>query len=122
MFSAILADDSLAELCAKLVAGAHVTVQGVSGSSTSLVAAAVQRRLERPLLLVTPHLGASTTEAQVNVALQVAEQMADYLLTGAVTNALNMPSVSAEDAPKLQPYIVMSNSTHLEGLCEMMFL
>ena len=56
-------------------------------------------------VICTPHLGASTTEAQEKVALQVAEQMADYLLTGAVTNALNMPSVSAEDAPKLKPYM-----------------
>ena len=56
-------------------------------------------------IVCTPHLGASTTEAQVNVALQVAEQMADYLMTGAVTNALNMPSISAEDAPRLKPYL-----------------
>jgi D-3-phosphoglycerate dehydrogenase len=56
-------------------------------------------------VVCTPHLGASTTEAQENVALQVAEQMSDFLLRGAVTNALNMPSVSAEDAPKLKPYI-----------------
>ncbi len=55
-------------------------------------------------VIVTPHLGASTTEAQENVALQVAEQMSDYLLTGAVTNAINMPSVTAEEAPKLKPY------------------
>ena len=39
------------------------------------------------------------------MALQVAEQMADYLLTGAVTNSLNMPNVSAEDAPRLAPYL-----------------
>ena len=58
-----------------------------------------------PNLVCTPHLGASTVEAQENVALQVAEQMADYLLTGAVTNSLNMPNVSAEDAPKLAPYL-----------------
>lgn len=56
-------------------------------------------------VVCTPHLGAATTEAQVNVALQVAEQMADYLNTGAVTNALNMPSISAEDAPRLKPYL-----------------
>lgn len=55
-------------------------------------------------VVCTPHLGAATTEAQENVALQIAEQMSDFLLTGAVTNALNMPSVSAEDAPKLRPY------------------
>jgi len=58
-----------------------------------------------PNVICTPHLGASTTEAQVNVAVQVAEQISDYLLTGAVTNALNMPSMSAEDAPKLKPYM-----------------
>lgn len=59
-------------------------------------------------VICTPHLGASTQEAQENVALQVAEQMADYLLTGAVTNALNMPSVSAEDAPRLRPYMTLA--------------
>jgi len=59
-------------------------------------------------VVCTPHLGAATTEAQVNVAIQVAEQMADYLMTGAVTNALNMPSISAEDAPKLKPYLKLA--------------
>jgi D-3-phosphoglycerate dehydrogenase len=58
-----------------------------------------------PNFICTPHLGASTTEAQVNVALQVAEQLADYLVNGGVTNALNMPSLSAEEAPKLRPYM-----------------
>ena len=56
-------------------------------------------------VVCTPHLGASTSEAQENVALQVAEQMADFLLTGAVTNAINTASVSAEDAPRLRPYM-----------------
>jgi D-3-phosphoglycerate dehydrogenase len=56
-------------------------------------------------VVCTPHLGASTAEAQENVALQVAEQMSDFLLTGAVTNAINMPSVSAEEAPRLRPYM-----------------
>jgi len=59
-------------------------------------------------LVCTPHLGASTEEAQVNVAIQVAEQMSDYLLTGAVVNALNMPSVSAEEAPRLMPYMKLA--------------
>ncbi len=59
-------------------------------------------------VVCTPHLGASTNEAQENVALQVAEQLSDYLLTGAVTNALNMASVSAEDAPKLRPYMKLA--------------
>ncbi len=58
-----------------------------------------------PNLVCTPHLGASTSEAQENVALQVAEQMSDYLLTGAVSNALNMPSVTAEEARVMGPWI-----------------
>jgi D-3-phosphoglycerate dehydrogenase len=58
-----------------------------------------------PNVVCTPHLGASTTEAQENVALQVAEQMADYLLTGAVQNALNMPSVTAEEAAVMGPWL-----------------
>ena len=61
-----------------------------------------------PNVVVTPHLGAATTEAQENVALQIAEQMADYLLTGAVTNALNMPSVTAEEAKIMGPWIKLA--------------
>lgn len=61
-----------------------------------------------PNLVATPHLGASTNEAQENVALQVAEQMSDYLMTGAVTNALNMPSISAEEAPRLKPFAALA--------------
>ena len=61
-----------------------------------------------PGFVATPHLGASTSEAQENVALQVAEQMSDYLLTGAVSNALNSPSVTADEAPKLKPYIALA--------------
>ena len=56
-------------------------------------------------VVCTPHLGAATAEAQENVALQVAEQMSDFLLTGAITNAINMASVSAEDAPRIKPYL-----------------
>jgi D-3-phosphoglycerate dehydrogenase / 2-oxoglutarate reductase len=61
-----------------------------------------------PGFVATPHLGASTTEAQVNVAIQVAEQMADFLNTGGVTNALNVPALSAEEAPKLRPYMELA--------------
>ena len=61
-----------------------------------------------PNVVCTPHLGAATTEAQENVALQVAEQMADYLLTGAVSNALNMPSVTAEEAQVMGPWLKLS--------------
>ncbi len=56
-------------------------------------------------IICTPHLGASTSEAQEKVALQIADQMSDYLLSGAVTHAVNMPSISAEEAPKLTPFI-----------------
>jgi D-3-phosphoglycerate dehydrogenase len=61
-----------------------------------------------PNFVATPHLGASTNEAQENVALQVAEQISDYLLTGAVTNALNSPSVTAEEAPRLKPFVALA--------------
>ncbi len=61
-----------------------------------------------PGLICTPHLGASTTEAQVNVAIQVAEQMSDYLLLGGITNAVNVPSLSAEEAPRLRPYMALA--------------
>ena len=63
-----------------------------------------------PNVVVTPHLGAATTEAQENVALQVAEQMSDYLMTGAVTNALNMPSVSAEEARIMGPWVKLAEN------------
>jgi len=62
-----------------------------------------------PNFVATPHLGAATEEAQENVALQVAEQMSDYLLNGAVSNAINMPSISAEDAPRLKPYMQLAS-------------
>ena len=62
-----------------------------------------------PNVVCTPHLGAATSEAQENVALQVAEQMSDYLLTGAVSNALNMPSVTAEEAKVMGPWLKLSS-------------
>jgi D-3-phosphoglycerate dehydrogenase len=58
--------------------------------------------------VATPHLGAATSEAQENVALQIAEQMADFLLTGAVSNAVNMPSLTAEEAARLKPYMALA--------------
>jgi len=64
-------------------------------------------------LVATPHLGAATTEAQEKVALQVAEQMSDFLLTGAVTNAVNMPSISAEEAPILRPWAELAQKLGL---------
>ncbi|MGD0562398.1 MAG: phosphoglycerate dehydrogenase [Roseiarcus sp.] len=61
-----------------------------------------------PNVVATPHLGASTNEAQENVALQVAEQMSDYLVRGAITNAVNFPSITAEEAPLLKPFIALA--------------
>jgi D-3-phosphoglycerate dehydrogenase len=74
---------------------------------------AVEPAKESPLfeledVIVTPHLGASTAEAQEQVALEIAEQMSDYLLKGAIVNALNMPAVTAEEAPRLKPYMQLA--------------
>ncbi|MCC2663133.1 MAG: phosphoglycerate dehydrogenase [Geminicoccaceae bacterium] len=60
-------------------------------------------------VVVTPHLGAATAEAQEKVALQIAAQMADYLTTGAVANALNMAPLSAEESPRLAPYMRLAD-------------
>jgi D-3-phosphoglycerate dehydrogenase len=62
-----------------------------------------------PNVVCTPHLGASTAEAQENVALQIAEQIADYLLRGAISNAVNFPSITAEEAPRLRPFIDLAD-------------
>ena len=61
-----------------------------------------------PNVVCTPHLGAATMEAQENVALQIAEQMSDYLLRGAIANAVNFPSITAEEAPQLRPFIMLA--------------
>src|SRR3984893_9613639 len=61
-----------------------------------------------PNVVCTPHLGAATSEAQENVALQIAEQMSDYLLRGAISNAVNFPSITAEEAPRLRPFIELA--------------
>ena len=94
----IVEDDLKAALESGKVSGAAVDVFAEEPAKENIL-------FGHEKVVATPHLGASTNEAQVNVAIQVAEQMADYLLTGAVLNALNMPSVSAEDAPKLTPYM-----------------
>ncbi len=59
-------------------------------------------------LVCTPHLGASTEEAQENVALAVAEQIADYLVSGTIRNAVNFPSIPSDQVPRLQPYITLA--------------
>jgi D-3-phosphoglycerate dehydrogenase / 2-oxoglutarate reductase len=88
-------------LISKKVAGAALDVFEVEPAST-------HKLFNLENVVCTPHLGASTGEAQENVALQVAEQMADYLVKGAVTNALNMPSISAEEAPRLRPFVALA--------------
>ena len=94
------------EALAGLLKSGHV-------AAAALDVFAVEPAVDNPLfnlgnVVCTPHLGASTTEAQENVALQVAEQMSDYLLTGAVSNALNMPSVTAEEAKLIGPWITLA--------------
>ncbi len=64
-------------------------------------------------VVCTPHLGAATEEAQENVALQVADQMSDFLMSGAVNNAINMPSISAQDAPRLRPFVALAEQLGL---------
>jgi D-3-phosphoglycerate dehydrogenase len=91
---------------AALIATGHV-------AGAALDVFAVEPARESPLfelddVIVTPHLGASTAEAQEQVALQIAEQMSDYLLKGAIINALNMPAVTAEEAPRLKPYMQLA--------------
>jgi D-3-phosphoglycerate dehydrogenase len=88
---------------ADAITSGHVAGAALDVFATEPATASPLFALEQ--VVCTPHLGAATAEAQENVALQVAEQMSDFLLTGAVSNALNMPSVSAEDAPRLAPYM-----------------
>lgn len=83
-----------------IVAGAALDVFETEPATTNIL-------FGMPNVICTPHLGASTTEAQINVARQIAEQMSDFLLNGAVANAVNSPSVSAEDAPRLAPYVAL---------------
>src|SRR4051812_35239726 len=94
------------EALRKLIDEGHVA--GAAFDAFSVEPAKENALFGSDKVVATPHLGASTVEAQENVALQVAEQISDYLLTGAVTNALNSPSVNAEEAPRLKPYIALA--------------
>ena len=98
----IIDEDALkAALDSGKVAGAAVDVFAVEPAKENVL-------FGDERVICTPHLGASTKEAQVNVAEQVADQLSDYLLTGGVSNALNMPSITAEEAPKLKPYMALA--------------
>ncbi|MGO9135478.1 MAG: phosphoglycerate dehydrogenase [Methylovirgula sp.] len=83
------------------VAGAAIDVFETEPPVKSLL-------IGHPNVVCTPHLGACTKEAQENVALQIAEQMSDYLTRGAITNAVNFPPITAEEAPKLKPFIALA--------------
>src|SRR6476659_839984 len=90
-----------AALDANKVAGAGLCVWDAGAAAENVLCG-------QPNVVSTPHLGAATTEAQENVALQVAEQMSDYLLRGAISNAVNFPSITAEEAPRLKPFIELA--------------
>jgi len=95
----LVAEDALAEaLHSGKVAGAAIDVFSQEPATENVL-------FDAPNVICTPHLGAATSEAQENVAIQVAEQMSDYLISGAVQNAINMPSISAEEAPLLTPFV-----------------
>ena len=97
----IVETDLVAALKSGQVAGAGIDVFETEPATENEL-------FNMPNVVCTPHLGASTSEAQENVALQVAEQMADYLVKGAVSNAINMPSITAEEAPRLKPFVKLA--------------
>jgi D-3-phosphoglycerate dehydrogenase len=94
----VVEEDLRAALDSGKVAGAALDVFPVEPAKENIL-------FGRDNVVATPHLGASTSEAQENVAVQIAEQMSDFLLDGAVTNAVNLPSISAEEAVRLGPYM-----------------
>lgn len=98
----IVEKDLIAALKSGHVAGAGIDVYETEPATENEL-------FSLPNVVCTPHLGASTSEAQENVALQVAEQMSDYLVKGAVSNAINMPSITAEEAPRLKPFVKLAD-------------
>jgi D-3-phosphoglycerate dehydrogenase len=98
----VVEEDLKAALDSGHVAGAAIDVFPVEPAKSNIL-------FGRDDVIATPHLGATTLEAQENVALQIAEQMSDFLLTGAVENAINMPSLSAEESARLRPYLKLAD-------------
>ncbi|ETD78135.1 phosphoglycerate dehydrogenase [Rhodobacter capsulatus] len=94
------------EALAEMLKSGHVA--GAAFDVFSVEPAETNPLFNLPNVVCTPHLGASTSEAQENVALQVAEQMANYLLDGAVENALNMPSMTADEARVMGPWVKLA--------------
>lgn len=94
------------EALAEMLTSGHVA--GAAFDVFSVEPATENPLFNLPNVVCTPHLGAATTEAQENVALQVAEQMANYLLDGAVENALNMPSMTADEAKVMGPWVKLA--------------
>jgi D-3-phosphoglycerate dehydrogenase len=93
----------LKQLDAGHVSGAALDVFATEPATENLL-------FGHPNVICTPHLGASTKEAQENVAIQIAEQMSDYLTRGAISNAVNFPSITADEAPRLRPFIALAES------------
>ncbi len=93
-------DDLYAALQSGQVAGAALDVFPVEPPDASQ-----QPVLTHPNVILTPHLGASTNEAQFNVSKMVAEEIAAYLIHGMITNAVNFPSVSKEMMENLRPHL-----------------
>jgi D-3-phosphoglycerate dehydrogenase len=100
----VVDEEALYEALAKgLIAGAALDVFEVEPTSKE----------NCPLLgldnfICTPHLGASTSEAQENVAVAIAKQISEYLRTGVVSNAVNVPSVSSDVLSKVGPYLTLA--------------
>lgn len=103
----LIVEDDLADaLKSGKVAGAAIDVFATEPATENVL-------FNLPNVVCTPHLGAATSEAQENVALQVAEQMSEFLMKGAVSNALNMPSITAEEAPRLTPFVKLAENLGL---------